>query len=110
VHLRPDGANVTVGVASDPGRGRTWVRWCAYVSFVAFVAGSFAFVLTLVSLVDEDALLRLELSPGRSVLWYLGVFTAIFAIARPFVPSGTHTLAQCACVGVYVCVCVGVGV
>ena len=55
--------------------------------FVSFIAGSVAFVLALLTIIDEDILLQLELTPGRSVLFYLGVFSAIFATARSFIPG-----------------------
>ena len=57
--------------------------------FTAFVSGSFCIVLAALSFVDEDILLKLELVPGHSVIWFLGVFSAIFALSRSFIPAET---------------------
>ena len=54
---------------------------------MAFVAGSFAIVLVMLSFVDEEVLLKLELSPGRTVLWNLGLFSAIFVVAVSMIPG-----------------------
>ncbi|GAA99309.1 uncharacterized protein L969DRAFT_102683 [Mixia osmundae IAM 14324] len=55
--------------------------------FVAFVSGSFASVLVLFSLLDPDAFLHFEVTPGRTVLFYIGVFGGILAVARGMVPD-----------------------
>jgi autophagy-related protein 9 len=55
--------------------------------FVAFVAGSFAAVLLVASLIDPDLFLRFEITPHRTVLFYLGIFGSILAIARGMVPE-----------------------
>ncbi|KAJ3336080.1 autophagy protein atg9 [Gonapodya sp. JEL0774] len=55
--------------------------------FVAFVTGSFAAVLTIASLIDEDLLLRFEITKGHSAVFYIGVFAAVFAVARSMVPE-----------------------
>ncbi|SCZ97968.1 BZ3500_MvSof-1268-A1-R1_Chr3-3g06490 [Microbotryum saponariae] len=55
--------------------------------FVAFLAGSFAAVLILFSLIDPDAFLHFEITPGRTVLFYIGVFGTILAVARGMVPD-----------------------
>ena len=55
--------------------------------FVAFLAGSFAAVLILFSIIDPDAFLHFEITPGRTVLFYIGVFGTVLAIARGMVPD-----------------------
>jgi autophagy-related protein 9 len=56
-------------------------------SFIAFIAGSFAAVLVLASIIDPDIFLHFEISPHRTVLFYLGVFGSILAVARGMVPD-----------------------
>ena len=60
------------------------VRRCR---FVAFVSGSFASVLVLFSLLDPDAFLHFEITPDRTVLFYIGIFGSLMAIARGMVPD-----------------------
>jgi autophagy-related protein 9 len=55
--------------------------------FVAFVAGSFAAVLLVASLIDPDLFLHFEITPHRTVLFYLGIFGSVLAIARGMVPE-----------------------
>ena len=55
--------------------------------FVAFVSGALAAVLALTSIIDSESFLGFELTPGRSVLFYLTVFTSIYAATRN---SGTE--------------------
>ncbi|GAA5965569.1 hypothetical protein JCM21900_005159 [Sporobolomyces salmonicolor] len=55
--------------------------------FIAFLAGSFAAVLILFSLIDPDAFLHFEITPGRTVLFYIGVFGTVLAVARGMVPD-----------------------
>jgi autophagy-related protein 9 len=57
--------------------------------FISFVSGSLALALTLMSIVDEDVLISFHLTPGRSVLWYLGILGIIWTAARAFVPDRT---------------------
>jgi autophagy-related protein 9 len=55
--------------------------------FVAFVAGAFAAVLALASVVDPDLFLGFEITPHRTVFFYLGVFGSILAAARGMIPD-----------------------
>ncbi|GAA5868016.1 hypothetical protein JCM8547_000782 [Rhodosporidiobolus lusitaniae] len=55
--------------------------------FVAFLAGSFAAVLILFSLIDPDAFLHFEITPGRTVLFYIGLTGTVLAVARGMVPD-----------------------
>ncbi|KAL9051275.1 MAG: hypothetical protein Q9162_006118 [Coniocarpon cinnabarinum] len=53
--------------------------------FVAFVAGSLTSVLGAASLLDPDVFLGFEITPERTVLFYLGLFGTIWAVARGLV-------------------------
>ncbi|EJD53203.1 APG9-domain-containing protein [Auricularia subglabra TFB-10046 SS5] len=55
--------------------------------FVAFISGSFAAVLLVATIVDPDFFLNFEITPHRTVLFYLGVFGSILAVARGMVPE-----------------------
>ena len=55
--------------------------------FVAFIAGSFAAVLLLASVVDPDLIVHFEVTPHRTVLFYLTVFGSILAVARGMIPE-----------------------
>jgi autophagy-related protein 9 len=55
--------------------------------FVAFIAGSFAAVLVLASVIDPDLVMHFEITPHRTVLFYVGIFGAVLAIARGMIPE-----------------------
>ncbi|MCJ1403390.1 autophagy protein atg9 [Xylographa trunciseda] len=55
--------------------------------FVAFITGALASVLALASVIDPDIFLGFEITPERTVLFYLGVFGSIWAVARGVVPE-----------------------
>lgn len=55
--------------------------------FVTFIAGSFAAVLGIVSLVDPDIFLGFEITKDRTVLFYIGLFGSIAAVGRSLIPS-----------------------
>ncbi|KAI8142775.1 autophagy protein Apg9-domain-containing protein [Fennellomyces sp. T-0311] len=55
--------------------------------FVAFVSGSFAGVLAILTLFDSEALLNFEISPNGTVLFYLGLFGTLFAVSRGMIPD-----------------------
>jgi autophagy-related protein 9 len=54
---------------------------------VAFIAGSFAAVLLVASLIDPDLFLHFEITKHRTVLFYLGVFGTVLAVARGMIPE-----------------------
>lgn len=58
--------------------------------FVAFIAGALAAVLALASLLDPDLFLGFEITHERTVLFYLGVLTTTWAVARGMVPDEHH--------------------
>ena len=55
--------------------------------FVAFVAGALTSVLALASVIDPELFLGFEITSERTVLFYLGVFGTIWAVARGAVPE-----------------------
>ena len=55
--------------------------------FVAFVAGALGTVLAVASLLDPEVFLGFEVTHDRTVLFYLGVLTTIWAVARGLVPE-----------------------
>ncbi|KAI5286656.1 autophagy protein atg9, partial [Ascosphaera aggregata] len=57
--------------------------------FVGFIAGAIASVLALASVIDPELFLGFEITPDRTVLFYLGIFGSIWAGARGMVPEKT---------------------
>ncbi|RPD66515.1 APG9-domain-containing protein [Lentinus tigrinus ALCF2SS1-7] len=55
--------------------------------FVAFIAGSFAAVLVLASVLDPDLFLHFEISAHRTVLFYITLFGSVLAVARGMIPE-----------------------
>lgn len=55
--------------------------------FVAFVAGALASVLAVASVLDPEMFLNFEITKDRSVIFYLGVFGSIWAMARGIIPE-----------------------
>ena len=54
--------------------------------FIAFITGAFAAVLLLITVIDP-VFLHFEITPNRTVLFYLGVFTGVLAVTRGMVPQ-----------------------
>ncbi|KAK7614529.1 autophagy protein Apg9-domain-containing protein [Phyllosticta paracitricarpa] len=50
--------------------------------FVAFIVGTYIAVLAIGSLVFPEVLLGLEITPGQTVIFWLGILTTIYAVAR----------------------------
>ncbi|KAJ5679691.1 Autophagy-related protein 9 [Penicillium macrosclerotiorum] len=55
--------------------------------FVAFISGALASVLALASVIDPELFLGFEITPDRTVLFYLGVFGTVWAFARGLAPE-----------------------
>ena len=55
--------------------------------FIAFVTGALASVLALGSVIDPELFLTFEITPQRTVLFYLGIFGTVWAVARGMVPE-----------------------
>src|SRR5690242_11737019 len=56
-------------------------------SFIAFVTGAFAFVLVALTLLDSEQFLTFEITPGKTAIFWIGVFTAIYRSARGSSPQ-----------------------
>ncbi|KAH6643963.1 autophagy protein Apg9-domain-containing protein [Boeremia exigua] len=56
-------------------------------SFIAFVTGAFAFVLVALTLLDSEQFLNFEITPGKTAIFWIGVFTAIYRSARGSSPQ-----------------------
>lgn len=57
------------------------------ISFIYFIAGALAAVLVLASVIEPELVLYFEITPHRTVLFYLTVFTGILATARGMIPE-----------------------
>jgi autophagy-related protein 9 len=57
---------------------------------VAFMAGALTAVLALLTLLDSELFLAFEITKDRTVLFYLGVFGAIWAVTRGMVSEETQ--------------------
>ncbi|KNC54060.1 uncharacterized protein AMSG_12285 [Thecamonas trahens ATCC 50062] len=55
--------------------------------FVAFLVGSATILFVVLSLIDQNAYFNLEITPDKSVVFYLGPAAAILALARSFIPA-----------------------
>lgn len=55
--------------------------------FLSFVAGAVVSVLFLTTVIDPELFLAFEITPNRTVLFYLGVFGAIWAAAHGTIPD-----------------------
>ncbi len=62
-------------------------RTAIVARFVAFVAGSFTAVLLCASVIDPDLFLHFDITPNRNVLFYIGIFGGITAVARGMIPE-----------------------
>ncbi len=55
--------------------------------FIAFVTGAVVSILALASVIDPESFLSFEITPERTVLFYLGIFGTVWAVARGMVPQ-----------------------
>lgn len=54
---------------------------------MSFIAGAFASVLVLASILDPDLVLHFEITPHRTVLFYITVFGSVLAVTRGLIPE-----------------------
>ena len=54
-----------------------------FISLIKFISGSFLGCLTLITLTQEDSLLKLHIF-GQTLLWWFGLFTGIFTFISNF--------------------------
>lgn len=55
--------------------------------FVTFVSGAIIAVLGLATVLDQESFLTFEITPGRTTIFYLGVFGSVWAVARGMLPD-----------------------
>lgn len=55
--------------------------------FITFISGALISVLVLATVLDQENLLAMEITPGRSTIFYLGLFGGIWAVARGMIPE-----------------------
>ncbi|XP_014555871.1 hypothetical protein COCVIDRAFT_101311 [Bipolaris victoriae FI3] len=56
-------------------------------SFVAFIAGAFAFVLVLFTLLGSELFLNFEITPGKTAIFWIGILTTVYRVARGSSPQ-----------------------
>jgi autophagy-related protein 9 len=56
-------------------------------AFIAFVAGAFAFVLFMITIFDSEFFLNFEITPGTTALFWIGLFSAVYRVARSSSPQ-----------------------
>ena len=56
-------------------------------SFVAFIAGAFAFVLVVFTLLDSELFLNFEITPGKTAIFWIGILSTIYRVARGSSPQ-----------------------
>ncbi|EXJ88922.1 hypothetical protein A1O3_01986 [Capronia epimyces CBS 606.96] len=55
--------------------------------FVSLVSGAVVSVLGLATILDQENFLNFEVTPGRTTIFYLGIFGSIWAVARGLLPD-----------------------
>lgn len=55
--------------------------------FVTFISGAIVSVLGVATIFDQENFLALELTNGRSAIFYIGLFGGIWAVARGMIPE-----------------------
>ncbi|KAF8469107.1 autophagy protein Apg9-domain-containing protein [Kalaharituber pfeilii] len=55
--------------------------------FVHFVAGAFAAVLAIATLIDPELITTFEITPGGTIVFYIGILASIIAVARGMIPE-----------------------
>jgi autophagy-related protein 9 len=56
-------------------------------SFIAFITGAFAFVLVVFTLLDSELFLNFEITPGKTAIFWIGIFSTIYRVARGSSPQ-----------------------
>lgn len=58
--------------------------------FISIVVGGFFFALLFIAVILDDSFFLANLTPGRSVTWWLGVSGAVLAMCRVLIPDEHH--------------------
>ncbi|KAL3426310.1 autophagy protein Apg9 [Phlyctema vagabunda] len=63
------------------------VKMIQFTTFISFIAGAVVSVLTLATVWDPEMFLGFEITPDRTVLFYLGVFGTMWVVAHGAIPD-----------------------
>jgi autophagy-related protein 9 len=63
------------------------IKMVQFARFVAFVAGAIVSVLAVATLWDPEMFLSFEITPGRTALFYLGIFGPLWALMNGTIPD-----------------------
>lgn len=63
------------------------VKMAHLAKFITFMAGAVVSVLVIATIWDPDVFLKFDITPERSVLFYLGVFGPLWAITNGMIPD-----------------------
>ncbi|RDW63971.1 hypothetical protein BP5796_10473 [Coleophoma crateriformis] len=63
------------------------VKMVQVANFVAFVAGAIVSIITIATLWDPELFLSFELTPGKTALFYGGIFGTLWVVAHGVVPD-----------------------
>lgn len=55
--------------------------------FVSLISGAVVSVLGLATILDQENFLNFEITPGRTTIFYIGIFGSIWAVARGLLPD-----------------------
>ena len=55
--------------------------------FVSLISGAVVSVLGLATVLDQENFLNFEITPGRTTIFYIGIFGSIWAVARGLLPD-----------------------
>ena len=55
--------------------------------FVSLISGAVVSVLGLATILDQDNFLNFEVTPGRTTIFYIGIFGSVWAVARGLLPD-----------------------
>ena len=55
--------------------------------FVHFIACAFAGVLAIAALVDPELITNFEITPGGTIVFWIGIFGTVIAVARGMIPE-----------------------
>ncbi|ESZ94097.1 putative mitochondrial carrier protein [Sclerotinia borealis F-4128] len=63
------------------------VKMAHMAKFITFMAGAVVSVLVIATIWDPDVFLKFDITPERSVLFYLGIFGPLWAITNGMIPD-----------------------
>jgi autophagy-related protein 9 len=86
-HLFQRRMNLSVPVASHYVDQFPKEKTVVVLKFIAFVSGSFAAVLGILSIIDPDMFFNFEITKDRTVLFYISVFGTVWAVCHGAIPE-----------------------